>query len=287
MGRCCYYHAGCPDGFGAAWAVRNAWGEAASYVSRNHDDRLERGAHEGDEVAFVDIAPSNLELVNLCDETSMLHIVDHHVTARDRIEGDPEIASRLRATRHSVHFDLDASGAALAWRYWNPGQELPDLLGYVEDQDLWRFKLPDSREVNAAIASYPMRFSTWDRLANTDPERLAEEGRPIVHAQRLAVERAVATAHVVRVGEHRIEAVAANTLRPWIGHELATRAAHGVPCGIVYNADTKRVDVSIYSVGGFNVAELAAARGGGGHRSASGFSVPLDEWRSEYLRSSS
>lgn len=287
MDRFCYYHAGCPDGFGAAWAVRNAWGDGASYISRNHDERLERGIHAGDELAFVDIAPSNAELVHLCEEAGALHIVDHHVTARDRIENDAAIASRLLGTQHSIHFDLGASGAALAWHYWNPGRPLPDLLGYVEDQDLWRFKLPNSREVNAAIATYPMRFGTWDRLADTDPEDLAEEGAPIVRAQRLAIDRAVETAHVVHLGEHRIEAVAATTLRPWIGHELATRAAHGVPCGIVYNVDTKRVDVSIYSVGDFNVAVLATARGGGGHRSASGFSVPIDEWHSEYLGSRS
>ena len=283
MARVCYYHAGCPDGFGAAWAVRYAWGETASYVSRGHDERIERGAHRGDEVAFVDIAPSNGEIANLCDETAALHIVDHHVTARDRIEGDRDIAARLRAAAHNAHFDLNFSGAVLAWHYWNPGKVLPDILGYIEDQDLWRFKLPNSREVNAALASYPMRFATWDRLADADPERLAGEGRPIVRAQRVTIDRAVDTAQIVRVGEHRIEAVAATTLRPWIGHELATRAAHGVPCGIVYNIDGKRVDVSIYSVGDFNVAALATERGGGGHRSASGFSVPLDEWQATYL----
>ncbi len=32
MRRVCFYHAGCPDGFGAAWSVRRAWGDGASYV---------------------------------------------------------------------------------------------------------------------------------------------------------------------------------------------------------------------------------------------------------------
>ncbi len=286
MVRVCYYHAGCPDGFGAAWAVRNAWGDDAHYIPRSHDERIEAGAHVGDEVAFVDIAPSNRELESLWDEAAILHIVDHHITARDRIEGTSGLAGYGRHPHHRVHFDLNASGAVLAWHHWNPDVPLPELLGYIEDQDMWRFKLPHSREVNAAIASYPMRFPTWDRLADADPERLAQEGEPIVRAQRLAIDRAVEGAHPVQLGEHLVEAVASSSHRPWIGHELATRAAHGVPCGIVYHVEARRVDISIYSVGDFNVAELATERGGGGHRSAAGFSVSLDDWHDSYLERS-
>jgi len=39
--RICYYHAGCPDGFGAAWAVYRAWGNDARYVARGHEDRFQ------------------------------------------------------------------------------------------------------------------------------------------------------------------------------------------------------------------------------------------------------
>jgi hypothetical protein len=38
--RVCFYHAGCPDGFGAAWAVRQAWGELGQYEPRGHDDEV-------------------------------------------------------------------------------------------------------------------------------------------------------------------------------------------------------------------------------------------------------
>ena len=41
MRRVCFYHAGCPDGFGAAWAVWRAWGEQGRYLPRGHDEALD------------------------------------------------------------------------------------------------------------------------------------------------------------------------------------------------------------------------------------------------------
>ena len=40
VGRCrmtLYYHAGCPDGFGAVWSVRGAWGDSGHFVARGHE----------------------------------------------------------------------------------------------------------------------------------------------------------------------------------------------------------------------------------------------------------
>jgi nanoRNase/pAp phosphatase (c-di-AMP/oligoRNAs hydrolase) len=51
----------------------------------------------------------------------------------------------------------------------------------------------------------------------------------------------------------------------------------------VYRVSAQRVDVSIYSVGDFDVAHIAAGFGGGGHRNAAGFSVTLREWLEKFL----
>jgi nanoRNase/pAp phosphatase (c-di-AMP/oligoRNAs hydrolase) len=47
----------------------------------------------------------------------------------------------------------------------------------------------------------------------------------------------------------------------------------------------ERVEVSIYSIGDFDISKVAAAYGGGGHRNAAGFSVPLREWLERFLGS--
>ena len=38
MDRTCFFHAGCPDGFGAAWSVWRAWDGAGRFIARGHGD---------------------------------------------------------------------------------------------------------------------------------------------------------------------------------------------------------------------------------------------------------
>ena len=92
------------------------------------------------------------------------------------------------------------------------------------------------------------------------------------------MDRALLAAQPIWIGGLRLEAVNAPFHRAQIGHELAIRAAHGSPAGAVYRVAGRRVDVSLYSIGAFDVAELAARYGGGGHRNAAGFTVSLEAW---------
>jgi oligoribonuclease NrnB/cAMP/cGMP phosphodiesterase (DHH superfamily) len=279
----CFYHAGCPDGFGAAWAVWRAWGKSGEYRPRGHDDALQFEELVGAEVVFADIALANGLLRTLGQKATRVVVLDHHVTALERFQSDPELTLDLGERGHVVNFDLSQSGAVLAWQHFHPDTELPRLLAYVQDQDLWHWRLPDSDAVNAAIGIYPRRFEVWDRLAAEPIEKLVAEGRPIVRAQRSEVDRALQNAHSVSVGELRLEAVNALFQRSSIGHELAKRKAFGVACGLVYRLTERRVDCSVYSIGDFDVAALAASLGGGGHRNAAGFSVTLEEWLTRFV----
>lgn len=283
MKKVCFYHAGCPDGFGAAWAVWRAWGKSGEYRPRGHDDALQFEELVGAEVVFADIALANGLLRTLGQKATRVVVLDHHVTALERFQSDPELTLDLGERGHVVNFDLSQSGAVLAWQHFHPDTELPRLLAYVQDQDLWHWRLPESDAVNAAIGIYPRRFEVWDRLAAEPIEKLVAEGRPIVRAQRSEVDRALQNAHSVSVGELRLEAVNALFQRSSIGHELAKRKAFGVPCGLVYRLTERRVDCSVYSIGDFDVAALAASLGGGGHRNAAGFSVTLEEWLTRFV----
>jgi hypothetical protein len=281
--RTCFYHGGCPDGFGAAWSVWRAWGDEARYVACGHEDVIEAEDHAGEIVAFVDIAPRNETLRELAGCAEQLIVLDHHVSARDRLARDPGLSRALAAAGHHIRHDLDHSGAVLAWHHFHPAAPPPELLLYVEDQDLWNWKLPRSEEVNAAIGSYPRDFETWDALALEPAARLASEGEPILRAQRMEVERCLRSAHPIAIADARAEAVNSPSLRSSIGHELAKRAAYGRPWGIVYRLSGARVDVSIYSIGDLDVAEIAGRYGGGGHRNAAGFSVSLRDWQRRFL----
>ncbi len=137
--------------------------------------------------------------------------------------------------------------------------------------------------MNAAIASQARDWATWSALAAQPIEALAEEGAPILRAFQIEVERSLQGAQPIALGALRVEGVNARTQRAEIGHELASRARYGVPCGAVFRVEGRRVDVSLYSVGDLDVAALAASLGGGGHKNAAGFSVDLSDWLARFV----
>ncbi|HKJ24056.1 MAG TPA: hypothetical protein VKB65_04485, partial [Myxococcota bacterium] len=241
MRKVCFYHAGCPDGFGAAWSVWRAWGDGAEYRPIGHDEPLDAATYEGAEVVFVDIFTRTSTLRTLGDHAAHVLVLDHHVTSRDRFHADPELEYELRQGGHDVHFDLSHSGAVLAWQHFHDA-EVPTLLEYVEDQDLWNWKLPESEAVNAAIGSHPRTFESWETMAARPIETLAEEGQPLVRQARIDVARAVKKAHPITVAGRRVEAVNSTAHRSAIGHALSERALYGEPWGCVYRVSGTRVD---------------------------------------------
>jgi nanoRNase/pAp phosphatase (c-di-AMP/oligoRNAs hydrolase) len=272
------FHAGCPDGFGAAWAAWRAWGDEARYIARGHEDPFDPSRFEDQLVVFADISLRNERLLALSEVAAQIVILDHHLSAHDHFHSDPGIENSLVENGHVAHFDLDHSGAILSWQYFHPGEAPPDLLSYVEDQDLWNWKLPQSEEVNAAIGSYDRDFGVWSELAARTHSDLAREGAPIVRANQIEVRRVLTHSHPVALETERIEAVNAVANRASIGHELAKRCRFGKAWGLVYRMSGSHVDCSIYSTGDLDVSAVATRYGGGGHRNASGFSIPLNEW---------
>ena len=81
----------------------------------------------------------------------------------------------------------------------------------------------------------------------------------------------------------RVEAVNSLHHRSHIGHALAERARFGVPVGAVYRFSGSRADVSLYSIGELDVSSIAGRYGGGGHRNAAGFSIPLADWIAHFV----
>lgn len=249
------YHAECADGFGAAWALWKRY-PSAQFMPVKHAVPPPSGL-AGQRILIVDFSYPRPTLEALAADAKHLAVLDHHITAE-----------RALADLPYVHFDQKKSGAVLAWE-WAHESPAPWLLQYVQDKDLWHWALPGSREINAALASYPFDFGIWDTLRK---ETLEAEGRAILRHENELVGKIAAEAVLVSFQGETVPAVQSAILTSQIGERLSD----GYPfCLIWHDRDGRRYYSLRSREGQTDVGAIASLHGGGGHKHAAGFSVPL------------
>lgn len=249
------YHADCSDGFGAAWALWKKY-PRAEYQPVKHGFPPPPNL-TGRHVVMVDFSYSRPILETMAHEAGSLQVLDHHVTAQDALAGLP-----------FAYFDLKKSGAVLAWE-WAHQEPAPWLLQYVQDKDLWNWALPCSREINAALASYPYDFHVWDTLRR---DALETEGRAILRHETELVSKIAAAAVLLPFQGTLVPVVQSAVLTSQIGERLS--ADHPF-CVIWHDRDGRRYYSLRSRDDGADVAAIATQYGGGGHTHAAGFSVYL------------
>jgi len=249
------HHAECADGFGAAWALWRQF-PSAKFLPVKHGNPPPTGLND-QQVVIVDFSYARETLEAMAGDTKALLVLDHHITAEKALAGLPY-----------AYFDQKKSGAVLAWE-WAHDQPVPWLLEYIQDKDLWNWALPDSREINAAIASHPFEFETWSRFRQQD---LVQEGRAILRYEHEIVSKLAAQAVLVEFQGVTVPSVQSAVLTSQIGERLS--ADHPF-CLIWHDRDGRRYYSMRSREDGTDVGAIAASFGGGGHTHAAGFSVPL------------
>lgn len=281
----CIYHGNCADGFGAAWVVRRAIPDcefhAGIYQNEPPDVR-------GRDVILVDFSYKRPVLEAMARVSASLLIIDHHKTAIDEL-GDLMQVNDLRHFQVNSYqdvcegvtpswysyFNLERSGAGLAWDFFFPDEKRPELINRIEDRDLWRFAYADTRAIQAAVVSYPYDFDTWDMLFKTDLSVLRTEGEAIERKHFKDIKELVGVVtRPMRIGGH--EVLMANlpcTLTSDAGHQLAQGKPFG---GCYWDTPEGRVFSLRSTDEGLDVSTIAKQYGGGGHRNASGFRLSYE-----------
>ncbi len=253
------YHADCADGFGAAFAAWKVLGDRAVYIPVQHGDPPPELPPEA-RVAIIDFSYRRNVILDIKAKVHDLIILDHHTTAQDELSG-LEFAT----------FDMLKSGARMAWEYWHPSSEVPDMIAYIEDKDLWHWNLEQSKEFSIALHSYPMEFETWERLT---PEHLKIEGVALLRLQEQIIQSAVSRMSFQNLFGHTVPVVNATEFRSEIANYLC-KLHPEAPFAAAYHYDKNgELNWSLRSIGEFDVAALARQAGGGGHKNASGFTGP-------------
>ncbi|HAU91680.1 MAG TPA: phosphohydrolase [Alteromonas sp.] len=266
MKKLCIYHGNCADGFGAAWAVRHALGDDVEFHAGHYGH--EAPEVTGRDVIMVDFSYKRDVLVKMAMAANSVTILDHHKSAESDLVDLPGNVTAI--------FDMNRSGAMMAWEYFNKG-EAPWLIKHIEDRDLWRFKLAGTKEIQAAVFSYPYDVEVWDQLIlERTTESLFEEGVAILRKHMKDVNE------LIRVAAHRTVIAGYNVpvmnAPYFFSSEAGNIMSENEPFAACYYETEKGRVYSLRSQEyGVDVSVIATLFGGGGHKNAAGFRVGFDE----------
>ena len=277
----CIYHDNCDDGFAAAYAVWKRFGDEVEYVPCQYGQDAPDVTDK--DVLIVDFSFKKDVMETLADKARRIIVLDHHKTAQAELDGfikwdcaggpfEKKYADRM-VSGVGVCFDMEKSGCRLAWEYCFGNSAMPDWFAAVEDRDLWRFELRGTKEISIAIRSMPRDFELWDMFT---AERLANEGVTIRRYVDMIIGNICDTAFVENVAGHDVPVASCSyDFVSEVAHELLNRNPDAPFAACIVRSH----DGTTYSLRSMDdrmdVSEIAKANGGGGHRNAAGFRVPV------------
>lgn len=164
------------DGTAAAWCVNRLSDQYSSTLlipQRAGVNEIPEELTENDSVFLVDRSYPWDTLITLSQQVFSVTVIDHHKSAMTDIynkavaSGLYELNSTairsetlfIRYGNIHIHIDTTQAACAMCWHYHiahsidpDPEEkEVPWFIKYIEDRDLWKWKLPDSKEINAGI----------------------------------------------------------------------------------------------------------------------------------------
>lgn len=266
------YHKDCLDGHTAAWAAHKYWGPSATYIPLNYSAQVPD--FEPNSLIYILDFSFKPEIISKLIEENTVILLDHHKSSMEAW-GTYITENPVPVQRSSViKFDMTKSGARLAWEYFNK-EPVPDLVKYVEDRDLWRFAYPQSKAFHAYLMACSMTFEVWDRI-NIDLKHDDSRNKIFMQAGALMshreqeIEKIVQDVKLKTIGGHNVPVINCPYFLASEACNLLLERYENSPFVASYH---DRKDFRQWSLRSksFDVSEIAALYGGGGHRLSSGW----------------
>lgn len=269
------YHGQCTDGFGAAWCFHHNDPLGYEFYAASYGNEPPWSRIKDRDVYLVDFSYPRAVLLKMAETARSIVVLDHHATAKADLAG---IEQEANGYAMQVIFDMNRSGAGLAWDFLFPEQPRPALLGHIEDRDLWRFKLPMTREIIMYVNASPYTFENWDVLMGSDAVEMAKitaTGAALYRKFEHDVkEVANMTKRMMTIGGY---AVPTANVPPFMASDAGNILGVGQPfAATYYDGETYRYFSLRSANDGLDVGLIAKLYGGGGHAHAAGFRVPRE-----------
>ena len=298
------YHDKCADGIVAAWACWRRWGDQPEYWASNYGQTPPTDVFDR-HILIVDFSFPAEDLLAMTREgAKSVVILDHHKTAQHSlasfqvlkggvfryqdVAGVLRDLEELRAPPIIAIFDMERSGARLAWNFAN-GVCVPPLVGFAEEYDLWRFEPGTHHPAEAMHVEIQAGDMTVERMEVLDGQ-LALDGRPVERGRAILRWRDRLVKEIAERAHHRIVAGVSDVIAVECPYLLVSAVGHylldqypDAPFAAMLVTGEKSVTWSLRSHDDrMDVSEVAKSMGGGGHRNAAGFRIEHDAQADEH-----
>ena len=274
------YHDNCTDGYTGAFAAylyfESIGKKDIIYIGASHLNNININV-KNKNVCMIDFSYKKDILLDLIKDANKLIILDHHKTAEEDLFSIPD--------KNKV-FKMNYSGAFLAWLYfiYDDNNVIPDLIHYVQDNDLWTKKLANTNEYSNYIHFYLRNIKSFDELKlllNNDylKDKALTIGSTIMEINEININNAVnnSVCKYTKINDKYYFVGYCNSqiLKSEIGNRIFNKYDKA-DFTAVYNIDDKN-NRTIFSLRSLNdkedVSYISKLFGGGGHRNASGLTL--------------
>ena len=263
------------DGYASAMCVYLISGDKASYIPVQYGQVFPIFLNDlkpTDNIFILDFSYKEEILETVRSKVGSLTVIDHHETA-------------MRDLEHLSYaiFDMSKSGARLSWEYFHPNTPAPMIVKLVEDRDLWKFTLEDTKTFDAGMRSTGKYkdIKYWVEVHRNPSllEQLIHDGRLLVKDLESRVNSFVKNPSkykLVDIDGHKVAVYNTTDNISELGNAFNTTLDIDYSISYFFTNEGELV-LSYRGVKGrVHVGDICQKLGGGGHAAAAGVKLPIE-----------
>jgi oligoribonuclease NrnB/cAMP/cGMP phosphodiesterase (DHH superfamily) len=290
------YHQNCPDGICGLWCAHMYKKDSFEKIGiPAGKDPI--GNFENKRLLFIDVCPSYNFLINTSKIANKITVLDHHKSAYDMYLTNKNELEKLSNVK--LHFNMNLSGCQIAWDYLFNNSKREWFIDYVGDQDLWKFELVNSKEINCSLEFNKFidsenlnKLDELQKYTDEDILNLALGGGLILRIKNNIMNKQLEYSEERKmiVGDKvyhvQVGTISSSDMKSTFGNMLATKKFNDgsePDFGVVWSYWPEKDEWYISLRGAQNSPDLSAIAtffGGGGHPKASAFVVKENPFHS-------
>ncbi|RDY14246.1 hypothetical protein CR513_00706, partial [Mucuna pruriens] len=311
------YHYPCPDGAFAALAAHLYFKATSLFPPLFFPNTVYKPLSAEDlplneigDLYLLDFVGPNGFVQEISTKVPRVIVLDHHKSALESLGNEASLGENVVKV-----VDMERSGATIAFDYFrekllspdtvvkNPSvldefERVKQLFRYIEDGDLWRWRLQNSKGFSSGLKDLNIEFdarknpSLFDQLLSLDLDSIINKGMSSISNKQKLIDDCLSKSYEIALGNGAFgHCLAVNAdfalsqLRSELGHQLATKSQKMNLRGIgavVYKVaeleNDQRLKISLRSVDNEDTIPISQEFGGGGHRNAGSFMLIADEF---------